>query len=172
MLEVALEGVLSSTLSFGHSLAYSLQPRLCPDFTTSTLRPPTTSRPTRPPHFKNVSWYKLAVYRETFITTNTAAIERLVIYCQTAGVSAAHATHCATYCTPCQPLIRTFSGWIRTPPPTHGRHICTPPRLCRSRDTTIGHLQTCQRYSADLSLEITSIQPNHKHQIATHIQVF
>ena len=36
---------------------------------------------------------------------------------QTIGVSAAHATHCATYCTPCRPLIRAFSGWIRTPPP-------------------------------------------------------
>jgi len=44
--------------------------------------------------------------------------ERLVIYCQTTSVSAAHATHCATYCTPCRPLIRAFSGWIRTPPPT------------------------------------------------------
>ena len=44
--------------------------------------------------------------------------KRLVIYCQTTGVSAAHATHCATYCTPCRPLIRAFSGWIRTPPPT------------------------------------------------------
>ena len=43
---------------------------------------------------------------------------RLVIYCQTTGVSAALATHCATYCTPCRPLIRAFSGWIRTPPPT------------------------------------------------------
>ena len=42
--------------------------------------------------------------------------ERLVIYCQTTGVSAAHATHCATFCTPCRPLIRAFSGWIRTPP--------------------------------------------------------
>jgi len=42
----------------------------------------------------------------------------LVIYCQTTGVSAAHATHCATYCTPCRPLRRAFSGWIRTPPPT------------------------------------------------------
>ena len=30
--------------------------------------------------------------------------ERLVIYCQTTRVSAAHATHCATYCTPCRPL--------------------------------------------------------------------
>ena len=44
--------------------------------------------------------------------------ERLVIYCQTTGVSAAHATYGATYCTPCRPLIRAFSGWIRTPPPT------------------------------------------------------
>ena len=42
----------------------------------------------------------------------------MVIYCQTTGASAAHATHCATYCTPCRPLIRAFSGWIRTPPPT------------------------------------------------------
>ena len=46
------------------------------------------------------------------------AMERLVIYCQTTGVSAAHATHCAKCCTPCRPLIRAFSGWIRTPPPT------------------------------------------------------
>ena len=44
--------------------------------------------------------------------------ERLVIYRQTTSVSAAHASHCATYCTPCRPLIRAFSGWIRTPPPT------------------------------------------------------
>ena len=31
-------------------------------------------------------------------------LKRLVIYCQTTGVSAAHATHCATYCAPCRPL--------------------------------------------------------------------
>jgi hypothetical protein len=44
----------------------------------------------------------------------------LVIYCrQTTGVSAAHATHCATHCTPCRPLIRALSGWIRTPPLTN-----------------------------------------------------
>ena len=40
--------------------------------------------------------------------------ERLVIYCQTTSVSAAHATHCVTYCTPCRPLIRAFSGRIRS----------------------------------------------------------
>ena len=50
--------------------------------------------------------------------TGITSLERLVIYCQTTSVSAAHATHCATYCTPCRPLIRAFSGWIRTPPPT------------------------------------------------------
>ena len=48
--------------------------------------------------------------------------ERLVIYCLPTGVSAAHATHCATYCTPCRPLVREFPGWIRTPPPTRPRH--------------------------------------------------
>ena len=54
--------------------------------------------------------------------------ERLVIYCQTTGVSPAHAARCATYCTPCRPLIRAFSGWIRTPPPTHAaqREARTP----------------------------------------------
>jgi len=25
---------------------------------------------------------------------------------------------CANYCAPCQPLLRAFSGWIRSPPPT------------------------------------------------------
>ena len=24
---------------------------------------------------------------------------------------------CADYCAPCQPLLRAFSGWIRSPPP-------------------------------------------------------
>ena len=38
------------------------------------------------------------------------------MYCQTSSVSSAHATHCATYCTPCRPLIRALSGWIGTLP--------------------------------------------------------
>jgi len=50
-----------------------------------------------------------------------ASEKRLVIYCQKTGVSAAHATRCATYCTPCRPLIRAFPRWIRTPPPTRER---------------------------------------------------
>ena len=50
----------------------------------------------------------------------------MVTYCQTTGVIASHATHCATYCTPCRPLIRAFSGWIRTPPPTSARVRSTP----------------------------------------------
>ncbi|KAJ1472176.1 adenylate and guanylate cyclase catalytic domain-containing protein [Baffinella frigidus] len=32
-------------------------------------------------------------------------------------------THCATYCTPCRPLIRAFSRWILTPPPTTTFHL-------------------------------------------------
>ena len=57
--------------------------------------------------------------------------QRLIIHCQTTSVSAAHATHCATYCTPCRPLIRAFSGWILTPPPTRRRSEDTLPRGCR-----------------------------------------
>ena len=56
-------------------------------------------------------------------------VERLVIYCQTTGVSAAHATHCATYCTPCRPLKRAFSGWIRTPPPTPEEEYLSPGQI-------------------------------------------
>ena len=29
-------------------------------------------------------------------------------------------THCAAYCTPCRPLLRPFSGWMLSPPPTGG----------------------------------------------------
>ena len=51
--------------------------------------------------------------------------ERLVVYCQTTGVSAAHATYCATYCTPCRPLILAFFGWPLVMP--HGeRHAHIP----------------------------------------------
>ena len=31
-------------------------------------------------------------------------------------------THCASYCAPCQPLVRAFSGWIRSSPPTSRDH--------------------------------------------------
>ena len=36
-------------------------------------------------------------------------------------------THCASYCAPCQPLLRAFSGWIRSPPPTVGinQYLCS-----------------------------------------------
>ena len=56
-------------------------------------------------------------------------LERLVIYCQTNGDSAAHATQCATYCTPCRPLIRAFSGRIRNPPPTFSHYVAHPLHL-------------------------------------------
>ena len=32
-------------------------------------------------------------------------------------------THCASYCGPCQPLLRAFPGWIRSPQPTKGQHL-------------------------------------------------
>jgi len=37
-------------------------------------------------------------------------------------------THCASYCAPCPPLLRAFSGWIRSPPPT---------RLGRQRSSSL-----------------------------------
>ena len=55
---------------------------------------------------------KLGLQHELVLTRVS---QRLVIYCQTTGVSAAHATHCATYYTPCRPLIRASSG-SRAPP--------------------------------------------------------
>ena len=52
--------------------------------------------------------------------------ERLVFCCRTTSASSAPCTsrricchmHCASYCAPCQPLLRAFSGWIRSPPLT------------------------------------------------------
>ena len=58
--------------------------------------------------------------------------ETLVICCQTFSVSAAHD------CTPCRPLMRAFSGWIRSPPPTGVRcrrsAVCTTPEWLRETD--------------------------------------
>jgi len=48
--------------------------------------------------------------------------ERLVIYCRTTSVSAAHATPCATYCTPCRPLIQAFYGFELHLLPRESKH--------------------------------------------------
>ena len=57
---------------------------------------------------------------------STPDSEKLVFYCRTTSASTAPCTsrrrccltHCASDCAPCQPLLRKFSGWIRSPPPT------------------------------------------------------
>ena len=36
-----------------------------------------------------------------------------------------YTTDCASYCAPCQPLLRVFPGWIRSPPPP-----AAPPVTC------------------------------------------
>jgi len=54
--------------------------------------------------------------------------ERLVFYCRTTSASTAPCTsrrmccptHCASYCAPCQPHLRAFSGWIRCVRPLSG----------------------------------------------------
>ena len=56
--------------------------------------------------------------------------ERLVFYCWKNSASTAPCTsrrmccpaHCASHCAPCQPLLRAFSGWLRSPPPTKSGH--------------------------------------------------
>ena len=53
--------------------------------------------------------------------------ERLVFYHRKTSSSTApctsrracYPTHCANYSAPCQPRLRAFSRWIRSPPPTH-----------------------------------------------------
>jgi len=78
---------------------------------------------------------------QTVAHSLTSPPERLVIYCQTTSVSAAHATHCATYCTPCRPLLRAFSGWIQTPPPTNTtRWNTTPPDSHQPRTSSLSSL--------------------------------
>ena len=60
-------------------------------------------------------------------------IERLAFYCLTTSASTAPCTsrrmfcptHCASYRAPCQPLLRAFPGWIRSPPASSGAsHRC------------------------------------------------
>ena len=56
--------------------------------------------------------------------------ERLVFHCRTTSASTAPytsrmmccPTHCGNYCASCQPLLRAFSGWIRSLPPTRRGH--------------------------------------------------
>ncbi|KAJ1489778.1 hypothetical protein T484DRAFT_1614700 [Baffinella frigidus] len=62
------------------------------------------------------------------------------MYCQTISVSAAHATHRATYCTPCRPLTRAFSGWIPTPPPTNLSTPTPPPQTRNGHAEVVGAL--------------------------------
>ena len=87
--------------------------------------------------------------------------ERLVIHCQTTSVSAAHATHCATHCTPYRPLIQAFAGWIRTAPPICAQFVKVVSRLralpfscmtdtfsLRVRHTPLAHPPGSSRQSA------------------------
>ena len=58
-------------------------------------------------------------------STSTCHPERLVFNRRTTSASTAPCpsrrmccpAHCAGYCSPCQPLLRAFSGWTRSPPP-------------------------------------------------------
>ena len=70
--------------------------------------------------------------------------ERSLIYCRTASASTAPRTSrsiccptdCASYCAPCQPLLRAFPDWIRSPPPTC-RVRCRIQGRCRANSEQI-----------------------------------
>ena len=65
--------------------------------------------------------------------------ERLVFYCRTTSASTAPCTSrrmccptlCASYYAPCQPLLRAFSGWFRSPPPTETHNLTRRRRSTR-----------------------------------------
>ena len=46
---------------------------------------------------------------------------------------------CASYCAPCQPLLRAFSGWIRSPPLTVSNKECGECRDQRVRGQVFSH---------------------------------
>jgi len=64
-------------------------------------------------------------------TSAVYALQRLAFYCRTTSASTAPCTssrmccptHCDSYFAPCQPLLRAFSEWIRSPPPTYAVHV-------------------------------------------------
>ena len=70
-------------------------------------------------------------------------LQILVCYCRTTSASTEPCTsrkmccptHCASCCAPCQPLVRAFSGWMRSPP------TCTP----HPRHTHHRHAKHCER---------------------------
>jgi len=59
-------------------------------------------------------------------TNVSSGVEKLVFYCRTTSVITVPCTFrgmcCpalfATYCAPCHPLLRAFSGWVRSPTST------------------------------------------------------
>ena len=73
-----------------------------------------------------------------------AVCKRLVFHCRTTSASTAPfasrrmccPTHCASDCAPCQPLLREFSGWNRSPPPTAVCKAQLPVRAVRSGCST------------------------------------
>ena len=74
--------------------------------------------PISPPFPRNTNRTPFAVLRIWFT-------ERLVFYCRTTSATTAPCaprricclTLCASYCAPCQPLLRAFSRWVQSPPP-------------------------------------------------------
>ena len=56
-------------------------------------------------------------------------------------------THCASYCAPCQPLLRALSGWIRSPPPTWSLMDHTP--FCTSVLVNVCRDAECRAFAVN-----------------------
>ena len=79
-------------------------------------------------------------------------IERMVSYCRPTSASTAPCTprrmccpmHCASYCAPRKPLLRAYSGWIRSPPPT--AHSKPPLRYSKLQNPNCSRRKVCFLY--------------------------
>ena len=80
--------------------------------------------------------------------------ERFAFYCRKISASTASCTsrrmccptHCASYCASCQPLLRAFSGWIRSSLPRR-----SPGTAGSRRSRSRGQRQTGSRATSSLA---------------------
>ena len=109
-------------------------------------------------------------------------LKRLVSHCRTTSARSAPCTsrrvccltYCASYCAPCQPLLRAFSGWIRSPPLTQNFFFSSSSLLSslESIDTTIYEpeiralLRTASRLCQTLNLN--QVTPHELGKLLAH----
>ena len=89
--------------------------------------------------------------RATFATTSPCTFRRMCC-----------PTHCASYCAPCQPLLREFAYWIRSPPST-SFHVS-----CQHRNHS--RLKTCVFKKTSFFIKVPQIPPLRYHKTVFRIE--